>query len=81
MVACMVGTFMVSWTPYSVLALMETFGSFAISPAVATIPSLFAKTSVVFNPLVYGLLNTQVKTSLFYIIYCESYIMILLLYV
>ena len=61
MVACMVGTFMVSWTPYSILALMETFGSFTISPAVATIPSLFAKTSVVFNPLVYGLLNTQVK--------------------
>jgi len=57
----MVGTFIVSWTPYSVLALMETFGNFTISPAIATIPSLFAKTSVVFNPLVYGLLNTQVK--------------------
>lgn len=63
MVACMVGTFIVSWTPYSVLALMETFGNFTISPAIATIPSLFAKTSVVFNPLVYGLLNTQVKLS------------------
>jgi c-opsin len=32
----------------------------AISPAFATIPSLFAKTSAVLNPLIYGLINTQV---------------------
>ena len=32
----------------------------SISPAVATVPSLFAKTSAVLNPLIYGLLNTQV---------------------
>jgi c-opsin len=96
MVACMVGAFMAAWTPYSILALFETFigvadpsgGSGrnmsnttlsldglpdgednyfyyvgAISPAFATIPSLFAKTSAVFNPLIYGLLNTQVNTS------------------
>jgi len=98
MVACMVGAFMAAWTPYSILALFETFvgddarssgvkntsspfgldgqqlnderpneeGGFfyyvgTISPAFATIPSLFAKTSAVLNPLIYGLLNTQVK--------------------
>ena len=109
MVACMVGAFMAAWTPYSILAIFETFignagqhqqqtsnisSSFtigigghqqtrheanrqmddeksneaenffyyvgAISPAFATIPSLFAKTSAVLNPLIYGLLNTQV---------------------
>lgn len=79
MVACMVGAFMVAWTPYSALALLETFANdinsrysdaadggriISITPAVATIPSLFAKTSVVFNPLVYGLLNTQVRRRL-----------------
>jgi c-opsin len=84
---------MAAWTPYSILALFETFigdagqsssqqrniSSFVtsdqspedeednffyyvgtISPAFATIPSLFAKTSAVLNPLIYGLLNTQV---------------------
>ena len=109
MVACMVGAFLAAWTPYSILALFETFigdaaadhsgsggaagagrnmssssfissssldgqtnaeeekGTFllhyvgAISPAFATIPSLFAKTSAVLNPLIYGLLNTQVS--------------------
>jgi hypothetical protein len=92
MVACMVGAFMTAWTPYSILALFETFIGVAdhsagpgrnislhdnqpneednyfyyvgsISPAFATIPSLFAKSSAVFNPLIYGLLNTQVNTS------------------
>ncbi len=115
MVACMVGAFMAAWTPYSILALFETFIGVAghsggpagsrnmsttlpssqldgqqqqfndnqqptssneadddsnffdyyvgtISPAFATIPSLFAKTSAVLNPLIYGLLNTQVNS-------------------
>lgn len=81
MVACMIAAFMMAWTPYSILALIETFGgglsqisnattngsinenigfASSISPALATIPSLFAKTSAVLNPLIYGLLNTQV---------------------
>ncbi len=81
MVACMIGAFMAAWTPYSITALIETFGGVSgpghrqadgddddsgalfvgsISPALATVPSLFAKTSAVLNPLIYGLLNTQV---------------------
>lgn len=86
MVACMIAAFMAAWTPYSILALFETFigedNNYSsrinatnissaipdddflfvgtISPAFATIPSLFAKTSAVLNPLIYGLLNTQV---------------------
>ncbi|XP_057376042.1 rhodopsin-like [Daphnia carinata] len=34
-----------------------------ISAGFATIPSLFAKTSAVFNPLIYGLLNTQFRAA------------------
>lgn len=83
MVAVMIGAFIMAWTPYSILALIETLisdtanmtdysnttiinrdGNFfyngTVSPALATIPSLFAKTSAVLNPLIYGLLNTQV---------------------
>lgn len=83
MVAVMIGAFIIAWTPYSILALIETLisdtanmtdysnttiinrdGNFfyngTVSPALATIPSLFAKTSAVLNPLIYGLLNTQV---------------------
>lgn len=83
MVACMIGAFLVAWTPYSVLALVETFADAApaalaagdalplsrpvhrssVSPGAATVPSLFAKTSAIFNPLIYGLLNTQVTST------------------
>ena len=80
MVACMIGAFMTAWTPYAIMALVETFttasddGSHGqmtnqvnsvghISPGLATVPSLFAKTSAVLNPLIYGLLNTQVHHS------------------
>ncbi|KAI9556926.1 pteropsin9 [Daphnia sinensis] len=90
MVACMIAAFMGAWTPYSILALYETFFSIdsgdnyignkanvsdairddsdsfyvgIVSPAFATIPSLFAKTSAVLNPLIYGLLNTQFRLA------------------
>jgi len=65
MTVCMVGSFLVAWMPYSVLSLIEVLNSneiidVSISPAFATVPSLFAKTSVVFNPLVYGFMSSQV---------------------
>ena len=62
MVAVMIGAFLVAWTPYSILALVETFNgkNYAVSPVLATVPSLFAKTSSVLNPIIYGFLNTQV---------------------
>ncbi|KAK4011805.1 hypothetical protein OUZ56_020917 [Daphnia magna] len=86
MVAVMIGAFIMAWTPYSILALIETLisdtanmtdysnttiinrdGNFfyngTVSPALATIPSLFAKTSAVLNPLIYGLLNTQFRSA------------------
>ena len=67
MVGFMITAFIVAWTPYSIVSLMETFaeesGGFQISPGAATIPSLFAKGSIVFNPLIYGVFNTQVGYS------------------
>ncbi|KAK4011686.1 hypothetical protein OUZ56_020804 [Daphnia magna] len=68
MVAVMIGAFMVAWTPYSILALVEVFSgrrndSVTSSPALATIPCLFAKTSAVLNPIIYGFLNTQFRSA------------------
>lgn len=66
---CMVGSFLVAWIPYSILSLLEVFNSneildIKISPAIATIPSIFAKTSVIFNPLVYGFMSSRVGSDL-----------------
>jgi c-opsin len=78
MVAVMIGAFLIAWTPYSILALVETFSDnnvtssvVSISPVVATVPSLFAKTSSVLNPIIYGFLNTQVYNIASYILIIE----------
>ena len=70
MVVYMIGAYLVAWTPYSIMALIETFYDYSsprsesvFSAAMATIPSLFAKTSCVTNPLVYGLLNPLFRSA------------------
>jgi len=61
MVAVMIGAFIITWTPYSILALIEFFSDeHTVSPVWATVPCIFAKTAVVLNPIIYGFLNTQV---------------------
>ncbi|XP_065563422.1 pinopsin-like [Artemia franciscana] len=62
MIGIMVITFLFSWTPYAIVSLLEAFGdksNLQLHPSFVTIPSLFAKSSVIFNPLVYAGLNTQ----------------------
>ena len=56
--------FLVAWTPYSIFALMEQFGNpDIISPGVAVLPALIAKSSICYNPIVYVLSNSQVGIS------------------
>ncbi|XP_016326378.1 opsin-3-like [Sinocyclocheilus anshuiensis] len=49
----MISCFLVCWTPYAVVSMLEAFGwkSF-VSPTVAIIPSLFAKSSTAYNPVI-----------------------------
>ena len=57
--------FVFAWTPYAVVSLY-TFTSTPqnLSPFVAAIPSLFAKTSVCYNPIIYFLLYRKFRESL-----------------
>ncbi|XP_071441381.1 uncharacterized protein [Hetaerina americana] len=60
MVFVMIVAFLVAWTPYSVLALLVAFGDPSlISPGVAVVPALMAKSSICYNPVIYVGLNTQ----------------------
>lgn len=64
-VTCMVGimimAFMIAWTPYSIFSLIKQFGNpDSISPGMAILPSLFAKTSICYNPIIYVGMNSQV---------------------
>ena len=57
--------FLFAWTPYAVVSLYAIIRrSKNISPLVATIPSLFAKTSPCYNPVVYFLLSQKFRESL-----------------
>lgn len=61
MVGVMIIAFMVAWTPYSIFSLIKQFGDpDSISPAMAVLPSLFAKSSICYNPIIYVGMNSQV---------------------
>lgn len=65
MVGVMIAAFMVAWTPYSVFSLIKQFGDpTSIGPAMAVLPSLFAKTSICYNPIIYVGMNSQVRHNL-----------------
>lgn len=64
MVAVMVVAFMTAWTPYAVFALVEQFGPpDLISPALAVLPALIAKSSICYNPIIYVGMNTQYRAA------------------
>ncbi|XP_073981561.1 parapinopsin-like [Rhodnius prolixus] len=63
MIFVMIFAFFLAWTPYAILALMIAFFDSNVSPAIATIPAIFAKTSICYNPFIYAGLNTQFRQS------------------
>jgi c-opsin len=65
MIVVMILAFLVAWSPYAVLALVVAFGdSSVVSPGLAVVPAIIAKSSFCYNPLIYVGLNTQVHIFL-----------------
>ncbi|RZF46997.1 hypothetical protein LSTR_LSTR014303 [Laodelphax striatellus] len=57
--------FMISWTPYAIVTLIGQFGNKGvITPWLSALPAFFAKASVVYNPIVYGLSHPHFRASL-----------------
>ena len=62
MVLTTVVCYLVCWMPYGVVAMMATFGRPGIiTPVASVVPSILAKSSTVINPLIYILMNKQVR--------------------
>lgn len=60
----MISCFLVCWTPYAVVSMMEAFSrTSVISPTLAIIPSFFAKSSTAYNPLIYVFMSRKVGVS------------------
>ncbi|XP_053245932.1 vertebrate ancient opsin-like [Podarcis raffonei] len=67
MVVVMVICFLLCWLPYGIVALIATFGKPGLVTASASIiPSILAKSSTVYNPVIYIFLNKQ-----FYRCFCS----------
>lgn len=65
MVVVMVICFLLCWLPYATVALIATFGKPGlITPAASIILSILAKSSTVYNPIIYIFLNKQVSKML-----------------
>lgn len=55
---------MFGWSPYAGFALIKQYGNKdLISPAMGVMPSIFAKTSICYNPIIYVGLNTQFRQA------------------
>ncbi|XP_076012885.1 parapinopsin-like [Genypterus blacodes] len=62
MVILMVLTFLISWMPYASLAMLVVYNpDVEIHPLVGTVPVYLAKSSTVYNPIIYIFLNKQFK--------------------
>ncbi|XP_020374117.2 opsin-3-like [Rhincodon typus] len=73
MVTSMVACFLLCWLPYGVVALVATFGRPGlVSPAASIIPSILAKSSTVYNPIIYVFLNKQFYRCFKALLTCQN---------
>lgn len=57
-------TYFITWLPYTIVAIICTIGNYRyLSTESVVVPSMFAKSSTVWNPIVYVLLNSRFRKS------------------
>lgn len=62
---CLITLWVLSWSPYAIVALMGIFyDQSLITPTASMIPGLFAKSSSIANPFVYALSHPKFKTEI-----------------
>lgn len=55
--------FLVAWTPYAIVSMYATFTSATVSPLISTLPSLFAKLSTFYNPIIYFFMYSKFRKA------------------
>ncbi|XP_053556162.1 visual pigment-like receptor peropsin [Bombina bombina] len=69
----MIVMFLVAWSPYSIICLWSSFGDpKKISPAMAIIAPLFAKSSTFYNPCIYVIANKKFRRAIISMLQCKS---------
>ncbi|TDH09475.1 hypothetical protein EPR50_G00087160 [Perca flavescens] len=75
MVLAMIISYFVCWLPYTALSVVVVVDpELYIPPLVATLPMYFAKTSPVYNPIIYFLSNKQFREAALEVLSCGRYI-------
>ncbi|XP_045676309.1 visual pigment-like receptor peropsin [Phyllostomus hastatus] len=70
----MIFTFLVAWSPYSVVCLWASFGDpKRIPPSMAIIAPLFAKSSTFYNPCIYVVANKKFRRAIFAMFKCQTH--------
>ncbi|CAO2621246.1 Medium-wave-sensitive opsin 1 [Lemmus lemmus] len=65
MVVVMVFAYCLCWGPYTFFACFAAANpDYAFHPLVASIPSYFAKSATIYNPIIYVFMNRQVSKSM-----------------
>ncbi|XP_042209562.1 parapinopsin-like [Homarus americanus] len=73
MILIMGTTFLMAWTPYSILAMLMAFGNpDLVTPGAAVVPAIFAKSSCMYNPIIYVGLNTQFRSAWSRLLCCKG---------
>ena len=63
-ISFLTGMFMTSWLPYGIVCIFRVFwDSKHLTPFLSTLPAMFAKSSLVWTPLFYILLNKKIKEA------------------
>ncbi|XP_078262344.1 visual pigment-like receptor peropsin isoform X1 [Rhinoraja longicauda] len=69
----MIVMFLVAWSPYSIICLWASFGDpKLITPAMAIIAPLFAKSSTFYNPCIYVVANKKFRRAIIAMIRCQT---------
>ncbi|CAL8358946.1 unnamed protein product [Lota lota] len=75
MVLSMITAFFICWLPYTILSVVVVVvPDIHIPPLVATMPMYFAKTSPIYNPMIYILSNKQFREAALEVLSCGRYI-------
>jgi len=68
-----IAAFILSWSPYCLASMISIFrGNNVLSAGEAEIPALMAKASVIYNPIVYAVMNRRFRMTLRKSVSCIS---------
>ena len=74
MIALAIAAFVLSWSPYCFVSIAGTIrGSSLLTAGEAEVPDLLAKASVIYNPIVYTVMNDRFRGTLLRVIPCRRW--------